>query len=208
MTNKSMLNQSNALQSQIENDLVQAHLDAEGIVIHPNATDAAMIQDQEIPTAKISYPWNPAEPEAEGFFNELEQEFSFDDLWQPEELTQRSQAFFSRLDELWNEVSLEKTLARQFAASIPQDILAKIAQKAQQVISSSTSLRDQLVQCAQEICLNLAVEDLQTLARPYAFEMRSFDRDEVQGNWQDLSEFQQARMAMSIARYAIHELQK
>ena len=208
MANKSMLNQINALRSQIENDLVQAHLDAEGIVIHPDEVDAAMIQDQEIPAAKISYPWNPAEPEAEVFFNELEQEFSLDDLWQPEELTQRSQAFFSRLDELWNEVSLEKTLARRFAASIPQEILAKIAQKAQQVISSSTSLRDQLVQCAQEICLNLAVEDLQTLARPYAFEMRSFDRDEVQGNWQDLSEFQQARMAMSIARYAIHELQK
>ncbi|MBW4522588.1 MAG: hypothetical protein KME16_23325 [Scytolyngbya sp. HA4215-MV1] len=208
MANKSMLNQGNSLQSQIEIDLVQAHLDAEGIVIHPSETVERMIQDQEIPTAKISYPWNPADPEAEVFFNELEQQFSLEDLWQPEELAQRSQAFFSRIDELWNEVSLERTLAQQFSAYIPQDILAKIAQKAQQVVSSSVSLRDQLVQCAQEICLNLAIEDLQTLARPYAFEMRSIERDEVKGHWQDLSEFQQARMALAIARYAIHELQK
>lgn len=52
--------------------------------------------------ADATYPWNPADQESEAYFNELEQQFLGDDLWQEDELNKRSQDFYSQLDNLWS----------------------------------------------------------------------------------------------------------
>ena len=51
----------------------------------------ALLQPQE-----DCYPWNPAEPEAEAYFAELERGFSLCD-WQEEEVESASLAFFDQL---------------------------------------------------------------------------------------------------------------
>ncbi|MCY7276196.1 MAG: hypothetical protein LH702_21280, partial [Phormidesmis sp. CAN_BIN44] len=105
------------------------------------------------------------------------------------------------------------TLAQKFA-SVPQTLLAAIARQAQKVVETSNSLADQLVQCVQDVLPTWADDDLQVLARPLAYAMRSDGADVVDATvnsvrpiaWNDLSETEQARMSLAIARYAIDQL--
>ncbi|XGW00409.1 MAG: hypothetical protein ACAF41_15920 [Leptolyngbya sp. BL-A-14] len=167
----------------------------------------------EEPTAKVPYVWNPAAPESEAFFTAVEQEFSLDD-WDEEEISTRSQSFFAQVNQLWSATSLQETLMQRFATRVPQQFLATIAIRAQQVLSSSASLADQLVQCVQDVLPNLADDDLYVLARPLAYAMRGNDApiestlERVRSvEWDALSEVEQARLSLAIARYAIAELE-
>ena len=115
---------------------------------------------------------------------------------------------------------LQKSLAQQFADRVPQDLLQRLAQAAvhvtQEVSRQSSSLANQLVDCVQEILPNWQEEDLQVLARPFAYAMRGNDSDQVQStlttaqavNWTELSEIEQARTGFAIARYALSKLEQ
>ncbi len=103
---------------------------------------------------------------------------------------------------------------QKFALRMPENLLAAIAQQAQSVVSSSLSLADQLVHCVEDVLPTFAAEDLQVLARPLAFAMRG--EAEVKPweavlqnarpvSWEALSEIEQARISLAIARYAIAE---
>lgn len=174
-----------------------------------------MISVDEVPNARISYPWNPAHPEAEAFFANAEQESVFDG-WQPGEISAQAAAFFNQIDSLWSDASLAEKLAQRFA-KVPREFLATIAAQAQQAVSESRSLADQLVQCVQEVLplRELVTEDLYVLARPLAYSMRDGNdpvdatlasvRDE---NWTTLSEVEQARLSLAAASYALEELKK
>lgn len=52
------------------------------------------------------YPWNTADPDSEAYFAEREQEFVLED-WSEEEMTARSQAFFTELTQLWSAITPE-----------------------------------------------------------------------------------------------------
>ena len=162
--------------------------------------------------AKTSYPWNPADPEVETYLDNLEQEFSLDD-WQPDEVKARSQAFFAQVDQLW----LQATMAQQFATRMPESLLNRIVQQAQKVLESNLSLAEQLVQCVQEVLPNWNADDLHVFARPLAYAMRDFEAESNQAvdatlksvrsvEWTELSEVEQARLSLSIARYALAQL--
>ncbi|AFY32560.1 hypothetical protein [Calothrix sp. PCC 7507] len=199
MTNKiNALNTLESLQSSVELDLLAALLEPE---------DA-------------TYPWNPADPESEAYFSELEQQFMIDDLLDSSIAT-RSQTFYTQLDNLWSGfptasvvASIQETLQTAFAAGVPHGWLDAIAQKATAIFASEQSIGDQLVQCVQSVLPTWGVEDLLVLARPYAYAMRSNESQSLAsvinnlGNrdWADLSEIEQAKVSLAISYYALTQL--
>lgn len=203
----------------VERDLWTALLQAEGVSYAWQAdealTEASFVVADE-PNAKITYPWNPLAPEAEAFFAEAESDLLFDGL-SSEEISTRSTAFFNQIDTLWATATLQSSLMPQFAMRVPQAILAAIVDRVQKVATTAESLADQLIGSVQELLPNLAIEDLEVLARPLAYELRdSYTGDPVdamlakvpQVNWQEQSELNQARLSLAIAHCAIEALQK
>jgi hypothetical protein len=75
------------------------------------------------------------------------------------------------------------------------------------------SLADQMVECVLDILPQWAEEDLQVLARPLAYAMRDIDSEgvelvtETKRPWAQLSEIEQARVSLAVARYAISQLE-
>jgi hypothetical protein len=179
------------------------------------------------PEESYPYPWNPIAPEAEAYFEALEQEV-IRAGWSAEELAEQGQLLSSYLEQVWTDSRFEAApavpqarvdnmgthLLQQFAAQVPQQLLDTIARRARQVISSNLSLADQMVQCVQECLPNWAEEDLQVLARPLAYAMRGTNTDmrEVAlrsvrcAAWTELSGIEQARLSLAIARYAIAQM--
>ncbi|MDX2100454.1 MAG: hypothetical protein SFW36_21980 [Leptolyngbyaceae cyanobacterium bins.59] len=155
------------------------------------------------------YPWNPTSLEAEAYFDRLEQDFSLAD-WQGEEIGQRSQAFMKQIDQLW----VQQSLVERFALRMPKEMVQKIFNRAEQLVSSQMSLIDQLVQCVQEALPNWGEDDLQVLARPLAFAMRGSEAVDatlqaVQSmEWSDLSEVEQARLSLAAAHQTLMELKQ
>ena len=167
----------------------------------------------EDPQATIPYVWDPATPEAEPFFAALEQALPLDD-WNAAEVATRSDVFFAQVNQLWSTATLQETLTQRFATRVPQQLLTAIATRAQQALSRSVSLADQLVQCVQEALPHLAEDDLHVLARPLAYAMRGNDSpiestlERVRSvEWDALSDVEQARLSLAIARYALAELE-
>ncbi|NDJ17689.1 hypothetical protein [Myxacorys almedinensis] len=183
--------------TQVEQDLLNALLKAEGVIV--NGDEFELLDE---PQSNITYPWNPADPASEAFFNQLEQDLVL--ALSDSEVAERSQAFSRHIDQLFSATSLQTSLAHKFA-NVPQELLNAIARQAQQVAQTTTTLADQLVQCVQDVLPQWAEDDLRVLARPLAYAMRG---DEAASSlpsatWDDLSETEQARMSLAIARYAI-----
>lgn len=192
----SQSNALNALQAQVEQDFADALIN---------------LDLSEDPKSKIAYPWNPAD--SEEFFNELEQNFEL--TLSDSELSDRSQSFFAHLDQLFSATTLETALAHKFA-TVPQSLLNAIAKQVQQVAQTSANLADQLVQSVQGVLPQWAEDDLYVLARPLAYAMRGEDSNTVVDTainkirpavWEDLSETEQARLSLAIARYALSQLE-
>lgn len=204
------------LEAKVEQALWATLLHADGVHCswkgdEPLTEDTFAVAEE--PTATVPYVWNPAAPESEAFFTALEQDFPLDG-WNADEITTRSSEFFAQVNQLWSATGLQETLIQRFATRVPQQFLTAIATRAQQVLSSSASLADQLVQCVQDVLPNLADDDLYVLARPLAYAMRGNDApiestlERVRSvEWNALSEVEQARLSLAIARYAIAELE-
>jgi hypothetical protein len=170
----------------------------------------------------ISYPYNPSDPETDSYFETLEKEVLAAG-WSMDDLSEQGRILSDRVDQLWStfptsavEAStavdvLSSTLFQRFAPRVPQQLLESIAQKAQQVTSQNLSLADQLVMCVQDCLPNWGTDDLQVFARPLAFAMRSPETEVLESalqsirsaTWTELSEIEQARLSLVIARYAI-----
>lgn len=177
----------------------------------------------------VLYPWNPSDPESEAYFKEQEQQLLLEDWWE-EEIAEGATKFFAQVEQIWSDVApaselrtelqvnhLQANLQQRFAAYVPQGWLSAIAHQAYQVLTSQKSVAQQLVQCVQELLPNWAEDDLLVLARPFAHNMRSANPTAIeepwQGNghcrnWAALSEIEQARTSLAIARYALAQLQK
>jgi hypothetical protein len=170
------------------------------------------------------YPWNPAESEAEAYFAELEQEVAAG--WSSAEIAAQGQALGSQLEQLWATVlptaavrestaqALSTELFTQFSAQVPKPFLDKIVARASQIITANLSVADQLVQCVQELLPEWGEDDLQVLARPFAYAMRGAETEMLEAAlrsvrcaaWTELSGIEQARLSLAIARYAIAQL--
>jgi SpoVK/Ycf46/Vps4 family AAA+-type ATPase len=171
---------------------------------------------RQILQEKESYLWNPASLNAASYFADLEQEV-LNAGWTNEELTEQGQIFASHLEQVWATVpatsSLAADLFQRLSAQVPQGLLDSIVQKAQQVISANLTLADQLVQCVQDSLPSWDSDDLQVLARPFAYAMRGAESESLESvlksvrnaEWDDLSSIEQARLSLAVARYAIAE---
>lgn len=200
MTNESIRPLTSAFQSQMELELLQL-----------------ILQD-----ATSYYPCNPAEPEAEAYFAALEQEL-FQVGWSDEDFMMPVQKFATQLDQIWATVPtanhaihqlLHTDFFQRFASQVPQQLLNNIIQRAQQVIDSNLSLADQLVHAVQDCLPSWGEEDLQVLARPFAYAMRSSEAEMLEvalqsvrsAEWSELSGIEQARLSLALARYAIDHM--
>lgn len=190
-----------------------------------------MIHDEHCPQAEAEldflnilfqsdppFPWNPATLECEAYFEELEAIAPLADVFTDAELTERSQQFINEINQLWPATYLQKSLLQQFATQVPQEVLNRLAKvvtgMTQQVSSGSLSLADQLVHCVQELLPQWPEEDLQVLARPFAYAMRGGETERIDSivatvrseSWSELSDIEQARTCLAIARYALGEV--
>jgi hypothetical protein len=159
----------------------------------------------------VAYPWNPAQLESESYLTALEQEFALSDSFSDSDIAQKSQVLFAQLEQVWLTTALQKSLREKFAR-VPQDFLTRIAQSVQNATVKYQSLADQMVECVLDILPQWAEEDLQVLARPLAYAMREVDSEGAQlvmatrKPWAQLSEIEQARVSLAVARYAISQL--
>ena len=172
------------------------------------------------------YPWEPATPESEAYFGGREQEFVLED-WSEAEMTARSQAFFTKLAHLWSTSlsqvaestqvnALQVALAQRFAARVPEGWLNMLAHRVHQVFLTQQSTAAALVQCIQGLLPDWAEDDLLVLARPFAYTMRGKETEAIESvlvnvqdrDWTTLSEIEQARLSLAIARYALAEINK
>ena len=177
---------------------------------HDSQTQAEMELLATIVQTDVAYPWNPAQLESESYLADLDQEFALFDSFSDSDIAQKSQVLFAQLEQVWLATSLQKSLGEKFAR-VPQDFLARIAQSVQNATVKYQSLADQMVECVLDILPQWAEEDLQVLARPLAYAMRDADPEGVelvmatQRLWAELSEIEQARVSLAVARYAISQ---
>ena len=174
-------------------------------------TQAQMELLATIVQTDVAYPWNPAQLESESYLTALEEEFALSDSFSDSDIAQKSQVLFAQLEQVWLTTALQKSLRDKFAR-VPQDFLARIAQSVQNATVKYQSLADQMVECVLDILPQWAEEDLQVLARPLAYAMREVDSEGAQlvmatkRPWAQLSEIEQARVSLAVARYAISQL--
>ncbi len=174
-------------------------------------TQAQMELLATIVQADVAYPWNPAQLESESYLSALEQEFTLFDSFSDSDIAEKSQVLFAQLEQVWLASALQKSLGEKFAC-VPQDFLARIAKSVQNASAKYQSLADQMVECVLDILPQWDEEDLQVLARPLAYAMRDADPEGVelvmatQRLWAELSEIEQARVGLAVARYAISQL--
>lgn len=168
------------------------------------------------------YPWNPAEPEAEAYFAELERGFLLDSWQDSEEIQDRARGLFEQLDQCWASPAalaidpVTSDLVEQFATFVPQVKIEAIVRRAQQAVAEKLSLVEQLVSCVNPLLPHWAEEDLLVLARPWAYAMRGNPdtlgevnlRTTRAAEWSELSQMEQARLSLAIARCAIAQLQQ
>lgn len=170
-----------------------------------------------------AYPWNPALPEAEAYFNHLEQEAIalgwFDDL------APYAEALSQTMEQAWSAIApqtastagvaaLKARIQQTLSVDVPQTLISAIVQAAQNISSSSQDLEEQLIQCVQGCFSGIMAEDWPVIVRPYAFSMRSVAQAQSleaalqapRAEWNDLSEFDQARLSAAIAGYALANL--
>ncbi|MBC7515999.1 MAG: hypothetical protein H7237_06175 [Alkalinema sp. FL-bin-369] len=165
------------------------------------------VEAVEVPMATVSYPLNPAD--SQDWLAELSSNSSSSLLeWLSDtELDERSTAFFRGMDQLWAP-DLVAALSRKFV-TVPQEMLSAIALRASQVAKTSveqaSDLAGQLIACTQSILPQWAEDDLRVFARPLVYAMRGDlpKTDVHEKNWALMSEIEQAKLTLAIAKYAM-----
>jgi hypothetical protein len=164
------------------------------------------------------YPWEPAAQTTEFYFDNLATISDLTASLSEQELNERSHQFFQQLEQTYTLISVEQSVLTKFAPFAPENILKKLSSVASEVVSQvarvsgNLSLSDQLVHCVNEILPQWSLEDLEVLARPYAYAMRSSNNDMIQStvqslndsSWENLSDLEQVRLSLAIALYAIN----
>lgn len=168
--------------------------------------------------AEVPYPWNPADPETEAYLQAAEAQLPFADAFD-EILETTSPPAIANLERLWSDTAAEDTLLetvqtalqQKFGAWVPHTWLEAIATQARSQQTASRSFAEQLVQCVNPLLPQWPSQDLQVLARPFAYAMRGESLDSSlaalsQKAWTELSEIEKARVSLAIARYALSQL--
>ncbi|MEL6468526.1 MAG: hypothetical protein AAFQ74_02260 [Cyanobacteria bacterium J06623_4] len=182
-----------------------------------SATQAALLQ--AVLDTEQSAPWL-AEGAAAEYESRLESAGAALEISE-EEAAAGWQGLSAQLSQIWtdatNGVVAENAgvlaqLQQRFGERLPGHLLTVIADKAQQAARGAEPMVAQMISCVQDEFAQLAVADLQVMARPMAFAMRGNSADELVeatiqsirvGDWETLSPIEQARLSLAAARYAI-----
>ena len=196
------------------------------------ATELELLQ---VLLSEDTYPWSLETDDAHhAYFDHLET--SWTQGMSEEENTQieeKGQLFFQQLEQAWADAdasntasapttviddaplaSIQAILTEKFQERVPVTLIASLTQKAHQLASQPISLAEQLVQSVEDVLPDWGVEDLQVLARPYAFAMRGPETDKLEvalrsvryAAWTELSGVEQARLSLAIARYTLSQM--
>lgn len=180
-------------------------------------------QEVQSVESSFAYPWDPAE--AEGYFEALEQAV-LQAGWSEADFTEPAQALASALNQAWDDLAspaasplnsllvLLQQFTDRFDAQVPQQVLHAIASQAERLVAENRPIADRMVHCVRDCFPNWAEEDLQVLARPFAYAMRGAETEALESAlrslrcaaWTDLSGVEQARLSLAIARYAIDHM--
>ncbi len=185
---------------QAEKDLLNLLLPTDQVDLQLDESGEWKVQALDSAKAKIPYPLDPSI--ADSWFGELSVNVLLDELSDLEVLD-RSDRFFSSLGQLWAP-DLATVLMRKFV-TVPQAVLKAIALKAEKMSAASGELADQLISCVQEALPTWAEDDLRVFARPLAYAMRGEEEksEASSKDWAGLSEIEQAKLTLAIAKYAI-----
>jgi hypothetical protein len=159
------------------------------------------------------YPWNPADPEAEAYFEALEKKFGLLEGVEADEIASQANLLFAQLHQCWDALNTQRkagelSFGQQFRGILPVTWLETICQKAEQVIETNLSPIDQLVACVQPLLSNWAQEDLQVFARPFAYvNVMRGSQDIKQAPWDELSEIEKIRLSLQVAQEVLLQLQ-
>ena len=178
-----------------------------------------------------TYPWNPEEPECQNYLEAVENEMAWDELLDEisipsaftEELWERSNspatsntsnATSNSTFKQKHLASIQESLASKFAALVPISWLEDIASRAARVAAQITSISaaTQLVQCTRGLFPDWAEEDLQVLARPFAYAMRGAAVESTLAttkhrDWTTLSEIERVKLSLAIASFVLAQLE-
>lgn len=188
---------------QAEKDLLNLLLPTDQVDLQFDESGDWKVQALDCAKAKIPYPLDPTI--ADDWFGESS--VNLLDGLSDTEVLDRSERFFSSLGQLWAD-DLATVLMRKFV-TVPQNVLKAIAMKAEGLSTASGELADQLITCVQEALPSWAEDDLRVFARPYAYAMRG-EEEKVEPSskdWAGLSEIEQAKLTLEIAKYAIDHSQ-
>ena len=155
-----------------------------------------------------AYPWNLYDPATPQYLDGLEQASEATLL--DEALDSKWPQVSQLAAQLWESPtqSLLATLTQKFGARMPAHLLQTLAASTLVVASDSGALIDQLVTAAQSVLTGWDADDLNVMARPLAMAMRSGQEEILeatlrsvrQTDWAALSEVEQARLSLAIAR--------
>ncbi|AFY81645.1 hypothetical protein [Oscillatoria acuminata] len=169
---------------------------------------------------EVPYPWNPTAIETDAYFSTVEA--AVEPLWLIDEadFAPQAQTAIAAFERLWSAnpsetsavESVRAALLQKFGTQVPSEWLEAIAERARTLTSSETPIAQRLVQCVSELLPQWTPEDLQVLARPFAYAMRGESLDSTvttisQKTWSNLSEIEKARLSLAIARYAVSEIE-
>ena len=163
-----------------------------------------------------SYPWLLSET-AKDYEDDLEA--AGQSLEISEEAAAKGwQSLSAQLDQIWagSEVDVLALLRQKFAARLPESVLVQISDRAQKVAANAEPMVAQMISCVKDTVINIAEADLQVMARPMAFAMRSSGAEELvdattasvrQADWESLSALEQAKLGLAAARYALAQVE-
>ncbi len=193
---------------------------------HPGNPDLSKTQAELLQSVLMeqSYPWLPGSV-TQSYEEDLEtagQSLEISD----EEAIAGWQGLSVQLDQIWagSNVDVLALLKQKFATRLPETVLAAISDRAQQLAQQATQglsesaqpMVAQMIACVKGTVTAIGEADLQVMARPMAFAMRSSGAEELvdatvisvrQADWDKLSALEQARLSLAAARYAIAQVE-
>ncbi len=155
-----------------------------------------------------NYPWSVET--SEDYYESLDPPSGVKEYLKSPTAKQKSEDFFTQIKQLYPPNRLEKvnqTLLKQFGESVPANWLEAIAQQAQNNFQDGSSRLEKLLNCVQPLFSHRFREDLQVFARPIAYAMRG-SQTPPQKNWTELSESEQIRLTLTIAKVALETYQQ
>jgi hypothetical protein len=156
------------------------------------------------------YPWNPAEPESETYFSEIEQKFSVLDSSESEEIARRAENLFAHLHQCWQSPVVSKIkqfLLLRFGHLVPEFWLLRIAEVVGEIVTYKLSQREQLLKCVEPLLSGKTELDLNLLLCS-SFDATEFEIQlEQQAKWDKLSNQEQIPLIIAIARYTLMQPQ-